>query len=223
MTRVELRRLGGGFPPLRELLFVEPDGSFTMWRSNTEIIGRFAGRVPDPTALAALVDAAERERPPAGRELVPDAAEDELRVGDHLLSTTPSDPSHGARGGLLASCRELLEALLGQPLAAVSLELPEPDVVRLAHRGTQVLPVELGSLGLRIDVYRDTTRLVTQAPELPDIHHVDAGPGWVLDLAVPPLEVPPGAMRLVRVRLVAVDNGVFVPVELSRGATATEG
>ncbi len=221
MTQVELRRLDDRFPPLRELLFVEPDGRFRMWRSNADLVGRLGGRVPDPAAFAELARAAAGERPPAGPEPVPDSAEDELRVGDRSLSTRPGQHAPGSWGDLLETCRGLLAALLDQPTAAVALELPAPDRIRIVHRGTEVLPIELGSMGIGIDVYRDTTRLGSAAPAVPEVHHVDAGPGWFLDVPVTPVDVPPGAMRLVRVQFVAVDDGVFVPVELSSSDPAS--
>jgi hypothetical protein len=217
MTRVELRRLDARFPPLRELLFVEGDGTFRMWRSNAEVVGRFAGRVPDPAGFAALIDDAVAQPAPPGADLtLPDAVEDELRVGDRRLATTPSDGSRGPWGMLLAECRDLLNALLDQPLAAVALEIPDPTLLRLVHVGGEPLSIELGSLSARAEVYRDTTKLDAVAPDLPDIHHVDVGPGWSLEIALPPLTVPLEALLLVRAQFVADDEGVYVPVELSR-------
>lgn len=216
-TRVEFRRLDDRFPPLRELLFVEPDGSFRMWRSNDEAVGRFAGTLPDPAGFATLAAAAAATAPPdGGGTSSPDATDDELRVGEAVLTTRPSDRGSGAWGAVLEACRSLLDALLDQPSAAIALELPSPGIARLVHAGSSTLPIELGAMRIAAEVYRDTSRIGAASPDSPGVHHVDAGPGWSLEIPIPQLDVPADAMLLVRIGFVADDEGVMVPVEASR-------
>jgi hypothetical protein len=232
MTPVELRRLDDRFPPLRELLFVEPDGGFRMWRSNAAVVGWFAGRLPDAAGFASLAEAAAAEEPPAspgGATRPADAVVDELRVGEMTFATAPWDRGSGAWGVLLAACRELLEALLDQPAAAVALVLPSldqgaPGTARLEHRGEGVLPVELGAASISVEAYTDAGgRVGFATAEGPGLRHVDAGPGWTADLSIPPLDVQAGTEIVVRVTFVADDEGVVVPVQLSASFIAGAG
>jgi hypothetical protein len=220
---VVFRRLDQRFPPKRELLAIDPDGTFRMWRSGARIVGRFAGRVPDPDAFAALAEAAGAEAAPPGPQLPPDAVVDSVRVGGVTFSTAPWDQGGGPWGELVIACRGLLEQLLDQPDAAVALVLPRPAIARIEHRGNGVLPIELGAASVLVEAYGPSGRLAAAPAGVPGVAHVDAGPGWTLDVAIPVLEAPAGAQVLVRVTFVAQDDGVAVPVQLGVATTRAAG
>ena len=90
---LNFQRLSGWFPPERELLTVEEDGSFTMWRSyGPSVIGRFSGAVPDVDALAGLVAATAAVEPTGPDEVEPDASVEVDRDGGRDIRDRSGDP-----------------------------------------------------------------------------------------------------------------------------------
>jgi hypothetical protein len=215
MTLVTFHRTADDPPPLREILRVEPDGTFRMWRSNAEAVGRFAGTVPGFEALAAQVGAARAAEPPAAGRQPADATLDTIEVDGFEVTLRPSQRPDGPWGGLAARLRDLLKELLAQPEAAIALDIGAAggfERVRLVQRGSSALPIKLGSLDVTLEVFRDTTTVATGHGSPIAARDVAAGPGWSEEVAVPALEVPAGTVLLVRASFVAVDDGVLVPV-----------
>lgn len=212
MTAWSFSRLSDAPPPLREQLEVAGDGTFTLWRSVGEVVGRFAGALPDPDAAAALAAAAAEVDPPPGPQLAPDATVDAVTVAGRQLRTTQHRRPDGPWGDLLALGRDLLDALVDRPAAAIAASLPSPTLLRLEHRGDGVLPVLLG--GATVDVRAwSATDLEAQAyADPPEAGSVDAGPGWSLEVPLPELPLPAGTTLAVDLSFVADDGGVLVPM-----------
>ncbi len=219
MTDVEFRRLGGAPPPEREVLAVDGEGRFTLWRSiSSPVVGRFAGTVPDQGGLAALVAAVEGE-PGTGEVEVPaDAPVEEVEVGGVLAAAEADLDPPGPWGPLLRACRQLSESLTDQPEAAVALVAvgggDRPTRWLLEHRGTATLPLELDHAELTLTLWRDGQQAGTAGTGPLAAGRVEAGPGWALDLEVPEAPDPTGGILLAKVELVAMDGGVLVPMSV---------
>lgn len=212
MTAWSFSRLSDAPPPLRELLDVADDGTFTMWRSVGEIVGRFAGTVPDAGAAAAVAADSAAGDPPAAPELAPDATVDTVTVAGRSHTTTQHRRPDGPWGDLLALGRELLDALVDQPAAAIAASLPSPTLLRLEHRGDGTLPVLLGGAVVDVRAWSPTDLVAQAYAEPPPAGAVDAGPGWVLEVPLPELPLPAGTTLAVDVSFVADDGGVLVPM-----------
>ena len=217
MRLLTFRRIGSAPPPERELLAVEDDGSFTMWRSSGFVVGRFAGRLPDVEPLWALVAATAEVDPPSTTALPPGASGEKVIVGEVTASVEARRPVDGPWGALVDAARELLDRLIDQPLAAIAATLPSPELVRLAHAGSEPFAVEFENAALAVDLWRDG-QLAGQV-ERRDLGagHVDAGAGWSWDLPVG-LDASGGGILRARVSFVARDEGVFVPLVASTPA-----
>src|SRR5438270_6614307 len=156
VTALAFRRLSFAPPPEREMLTVNDDGRFELWRSNGPIVGRFAGAVPDATALAALVSAAAATPPPAvPSALPPDAATEVVEVGDTSATVEAGEGADGPWGELISACRRLLDQLRDEPVAAVALVVESPTGARLEHRGREPLPLELDNATVAANVWHD--------------------------------------------------------------------
>jgi hypothetical protein len=216
VTAVEFRRLGGAPPPEREVLQVDGDGRFTLWRSiGSPAVGRFSGGVPDPAGLAALVAAVEGEQGTGRVEVPAGAPVEEVEVGGAVAAAEADLNPPGPWGPLLAACRRLTESLTDQPDAAVALVGVEaPGRWRLEHRGTGVLPLELDHAELLLTLWRDGQQAGTAGTGPLGAGRVEAGPGWTLELDVPGAPDPSGGILLARLELVGEDGGVLVPMSV---------
>ena len=216
MSAVEFRRLGGAPPPEREVLQVEGDGRFTLWRSiGSPAVGRFSGVVPDPAALAALVADVDGE-PGTGRvELPAGAPVEEVEVGGAVAAAEADLDPPGPWGPLQAACRRLAQSLTDQPEAAVALvAVDAPGRWRLEHRGTGLLPLELEHAELVLTLWRDGREAGSARTGPLGAGRVEAGPGWTFDLEVPGVPDPAGGILLARLELVGEDAGVLVPMSV---------
>jgi hypothetical protein len=212
VTAWSFSRLSDAPPPLREVLDVADDGTFTMWRSVGEIVGRFAGSIPGAAAAGALAADAASAEPPATLELAPDTTVDTVTVGGRTMATTQHRRPDGPWGELLALGRELLDALVDRPAAAIAASLPSPTVLRLEHRGDGTLPVLLGGAVVDVRVWSPTDLVAQVFAEPPDAGQVEVGPGWFLEVPLPELALPAGTTLAVDVSFVADDGGVLVPM-----------
>ncbi len=212
MSLVTFSRLSDWFPPERELLTVEDGGSFTMWRSfGAALVGRFGGVVPEFDALARLVAAAAAVEAPSGGEVEPDASIESTETAGATFEAEAGIRVAGPWGDLVVRCRELLDALLDQPVAAVRGSLRDDGTFRLSHEGADVLPIELGALDVRVVRWADGLEQATAQGRPTGLDHVDAGPGWELD--VPFDRSVFGTGKVVgTATFVASDSGVYAPV-----------
>jgi hypothetical protein len=222
VSLVRLSRLSDAPPPARELLDVDDDGSVAGWLSQGPAIGRFAGSVPDITGLRGLVDAAAGTDPPSTATFPHDATIDRLRVaGDELVTSDKTTPD-GAWGELLAATRALLDGLVGSPAAAIALEVAGPGLVRLVHRGSDVLPIRLETLTIDVTRWRDDNPVGSKELSGLGLGRVEAGPGWSQDLPIDGgPEGEPGDLLTAVAWFVAEDDGVYVPVLVTGRGTAS--
>lgn len=186
--KIMYTRRGGRMPPPdRELLTIQEDGAFAMWRSvNTPACGRFAGQLtPERWRALQAEGAAAMAAGPLERPILPDSAIETIQVGDTLAKLGHTDMPEGAWGELATHCRSLLADLLDAPQAAVALEVaPAAAGARLVHRGDQPLALDLTRLAVRAILwggyYEQRGNWQWAAPPGPG--RVEAGRGWGLDL-----------------------------------------
>lgn len=213
MTGLRFRRIAHAPPPERELLDVDEAGAFTMWRSRGAIVGRFAGTVPDADAVAALADAAAAADPPAAPTLPADAAGESVEVDGRSARVEAGESVPGPWGELLAACRGLLDDLRDQPAAAIEAALVDGGAtVRLEHRGTASLPLELDGTTVTARAWHEGRQVGGATGDPADLGFADAGPGWAVELPVPALGAPAGARLTVQVSMIADDDGIYVPL-----------
>jgi hypothetical protein len=224
MTMLVFGRYGTAYPPDREILRVEADGAFTMWRSyGAPAVGRFSGMVPSLTMLREQGQAAAAVSPPSAGPLEPDESVETLALdGRDEVELPAGIRLEGPWGVLLGSCRALLDELTALPSAAVVASFAGPATLRLAHAGTHPLPAELDWLTVEVTRWHEASQAghATVRPE--GLGHVEAGPAWVLDVSLDP-EVCQGPGQLVATAsFVAADDGVYVPVVATarRGGSA---
>jgi len=216
VSAVVFMRLSSAPPPLREVLEVDDDGSWRAWRSNATAVGRFAGERGGGRILDATRAAAASGPPPApAAGGVLDEATDELVVDGIAVEVASGDTPAGPWGDAFGAARDLIDDAPNHPLAAIALRIIEPGRVRLEHRGSEALEVELGSGRFEAIVY-DAAGIPTDDAFGPvDLGQVTARPGWSADLEVVPMAPAPGGKLEIEVSFVADDGGVYVPVTVS--------
>jgi hypothetical protein len=219
MSAVSFSRLSSAPPPLRELLEVEPDGSWTAWRSNGAVVGRFAGTSEEAALLVERARRAARDEPSPGDHdaSMLDSATDTVEVDGMTVEVGHGDEPAGAWGEAFAAARALLSGAVDHPLAAIALAVDRAGAIRLEHRGAATLEIELGSAGIELTSLDPDGLQVETTRSAVDLGRVEAGPGWSVEL---PLEgagapAPAGGDVLVELSFVAVDEGVYVPMMLS--------
>lgn len=214
MTMLGFGRYGTVYPPDRETLRVDADGTFTMWRSyGAPAVGRFSGVVPSPDVLRKQARAAAAVSPPTARPLEPDESVESLTLdGRDEVELPAGIRPDGPWGILLHSCRELLDELTALPSAAVVASFAGPATLRLAHAGSYPLPTELDSLVVEVTRWHESAQAGRATVHPDGLGHVEASPGWVLDVPLDP-EVCQGPGQVIATAtFVAVDDGVYVPV-----------
>jgi len=220
VTLVTWRRLSSMPPPERELLEVEPDGSFRLWRSIAPVIGRFGGSLPDDETvdLRGLVEAVGSSSAPRTGKLPPDASVEQVEIGGSLSVFEADGGVEAPWGDLLAACRRLADELVDQPTAAIALELELADGgarIRLVHRGTATLPVELAAARAKVAVWRAMLNPANATAPAFDLGRVDAGPGWSAETTAELPALEPGDKVTADARFIVDDGGVFIPVAMS--------
>jgi len=219
MPLVAFRRLNDAPPPERELLTVADDGTAEGWRSSGPVIGRFAGPVADPAGLRASVDAVAGVDPPVTSEAPPDASIETVEVEGCAASVEAGLPMDGPWGALLEACREVLDAVVEAPVAAIGADLAPSGELRLEHRGTEALAIEPASLRAELVLWRDGREAGRASVAGPGGSRIEAGPGWSLELPAPSLDLAGGGRLVATVSLVADDGGIDVPVTITARAT----
>jgi hypothetical protein len=212
MTLLRYRRLADAPPPERELLDIDEDGSFTMWRSNGPTIGRFEGQVTHIAELAGRAMAAASAAVPEAADIPADASMETVELEGGSLSVEAGEPVAGPWGEVLTACRSLLDALRDRPVAAVTLEIVDAGHARLVHAGREVLPLELDYARIGVTAWADGQQAGSGGTEGLGLGRVDAAPGWSTELTLPPVDAPTGAKVVVTVDAVADDAGLMIPV-----------
>jgi hypothetical protein len=222
VSLVRLMRLSDAPPPAREVLDVADDGSFTAWRSIHDVVGRFAGSMPDPEGLRGLVAAVSGDAPPSAGTLPLDATVDSLEAAGRELEVSANGSVDGAWGALLEACRTVLAGVGSSPVAAVALVIKGPGALRLEHRGTGPLAIELANLWVEVTRWRGDTPVGSAERSVAGHGRVEAGPGWSLDVELEggPATGDPGDLLTASASFVAEDAGVYVPVVVSGRAAA---
>lgn len=224
MTLVTWRRLSSMPPPERELLDVDADGAFRLWRSIAPVVGRFGGSLPAGAAgdLERLVAAVGSSAAPRPGSLPPDASVEQLEIaGVRSIFEAGADAS-APWGELLAACRRIAEERTDSPVAAIELEfeLAEGSArIRLVHRGTGTLPVELAAGRAKVAVWRGMLNPANVAAGF-DLGRVDAGPGWSAETTAPLPGLEAGDKVTATVTFIVDDGGVFIPVAMSATVAA---
>lgn len=212
MSAISFQRFSDRFPPERELLEIDADGTFTMWRSyGGGRAGRFAGTVTDPERVSGLVAAVTGATPPEAAEAELDASVEVLRAGDTTIEVDADRRVDGPWGDALTFCREQMRTLTSEPVAAIEGELRPDGVMRLSHVGTEALPLELAHLNVHVVSWLDGLERASSRTKPEGLGPVDAGPGWTLDVDVDPDVLNDGKI-VATATFVAVDDGIFVPV-----------
>jgi hypothetical protein len=215
VTLLAFRRFNDAPPPERELLTIEDGGAYALWRSIGPVVGRFGGRVPELEALRRLVEATSNVAAPDRSEFTPDASVEELEVGDVTATVEADDRPEGPWGELFAACRRLLAELTDQPIAAVAATIESHDRLRLDHRGTEALPLELEFARAELRLWSEGQLAATAVVEGLGPGRVEAGPGWSLTVEAPGIEADAAGILTAAVSLVADDGGVYVPLEVA--------
>jgi hypothetical protein len=149
---VNYGRTGGRRPPPdNEGLRIEDDGSFTMWRSISPAIGRFAGKL-EPGELTKIKK--EVQAAAATGDLTKQPARDGSAEGIDIAGARATlgsnDYAEGPWGVLIEHLRTLLGELISKPQAAVGLDVkPDGTSARLIHLGEKPLAVDLSNLSVR--------------------------------------------------------------------------
>jgi len=221
---IALSRTGGmRLPEFHEVLEVDGDGVFKMWRSVSKAselpspIGRFAGSVTD-AQKEALGAASKRAAGEGSRAWLvsPDSPVDRFDVDGVNATLGIHHPGEDAWKDLAALVRPLLRELTSSPLAAIALEIVDGGP-KLVHQGTEPLTLDLSTLTVRADHRRAGQSLARWTAPSPATAQgeVVAKPGWKLDL---PLEhgfdLKPGDRVTADVTFVAHNGDRLIPVGL---------
>jgi hypothetical protein len=221
---IALSRTGGlRLPQFHEVLQIDGDGAFSMWRSVSKAsdlpapIGRFGGRVAS-AQRAALDDAANRAVAEGSRTwlVTPDSPVDTFDVDGVTAKLGIHNPGEGAWKDLAQLVRPLLRELTASPLAAIALEVD--GGAKLVHQGTEPLTLDLSALAVRADHWRDGQSLTRWTPSSSPAAvqgEVAAQPGWNLELPFEHgFDMQPGDRVTVDVTFAAHDGERLIPVGL---------
>jgi hypothetical protein len=219
---IRLLRSGGLRQPRHhEVLEIVDDGTFTMWRSvsmGTPLpapIGRFAGRVAQ-TDLQALTEAAQRAAAEGSRKwrVTPDSPVDRFEVDGADATLGVRDAGDGAWQALAGLVRPLLGELTRTPVAAIALQVDRGAT--LVHQGTEPLRLDLSTLAVRADQWRDDQLEATwmSTPKATS-GEVVAESGWRLDVPFEHgFDLRPGDRVTANVTFAAHDGAQLIPVSL---------
>ena len=217
---LRVRRTGGAFPPDLELLAVEADGSFRLWRTIAEAsrppspVGAFGGTVPPALLerLSALTPAEDVTLP-----LPADAATLEVEVGGHRLQGPDDARPTGAWAEVVEVVGALLGSLTDQPVAAVALEVePDGSSAALHHRGPHGLWLSLARVGVLVTTWKAPGEVADQwrwDGDLTGDAPPDDATGWTI-----PLPFDHG-LTIIEPPTVEVEVGIELSLEEPAGAT----
>jgi len=191
---VTYRRVGGIQPPPdRELLTIDDDGSFTLWRSvgwatyPPTPVGRFSGRL-DSADVSTLQEEASSARTGGNVHLIsmPGSAIEDIQISGAHGEIATHDTPDGPWAGLVAHVRQLLGDLTAHPRAAISLQVdPAGESARLVHLGSDALRIDLTALTVQAQLWRPADYGIVRtwnAAQVPALGVTTASPGWTFDL-----------------------------------------
>lgn len=220
---------GGGLaqPPDYELLEVEDDGNFRMWRSvgwatvPPTPVGLFGGSIETADLVRLRQECAAASR--AGdlsMRMQPGIPVESIEIEGATAELTPGPTIPGDWGPLVEHLRGLLASLTQQPRAALALELgPGRETAQLVQLGGEPLRLELGAVSILVSQQTagggDLGEWRLPAADLGG--EVAAGPGWSLALPFDHgLRAAPGSRLTAIVNLVVYDeDGLDIPVSLA--------
>jgi hypothetical protein len=214
MSAIRFRRTSDHLPAEHEVLDIAADGTFSMWRSTGEAVGRFAGRVPASSAIADAIARLGTDAPPATPVLPIDASLECLDVDDRTLSIGAHEQLNGPWGEVLGRCRSLIDSLREQPSAALRLDITDVSRPALVHVGPAALTLELIEPAATVSLWRDA-QLVDSARGFADVNEqVLASSGWRLPIPVDGLTTMTGDAIVVEVGTDAYDGDRPIPVHV---------
>jgi hypothetical protein len=186
---VKYRREGGMPPPDHEVLTINQDGRYQLWRTMARAsrppspVGRFSGSIPaeEWSGLRRAIDAC-RGADAIELSLPPDAAQEKVILGKRISSwaddATPPPPFDA----LTSELRRLLGALTKSPEAAITLSLDGTSKAMLRHVGTDKLELNMSMARVRAVRREDDAAVEEWTAELNGPDQVIAEPGWEYDL-----------------------------------------
>lgn len=214
MRATRFRRTSHHSPAEHEILEITVDGTFSMWRSTGEVIGRFGGRVPEFQSLSDAVEHAAASPIPETEELPMDASLEQLDVDGRTLSMSADDEIEGSWGRLVAMTRLLIDNLRDQPRAALAIRATDPGQPELVQRGDETLVLELIQPMASVSVWRDSQLADSTSGFADVIERVDAVPGWTLAIPAGAITTQAGDIAVIEVGLDAYDGEVPLPVHV---------
>lgn len=226
--KISYSRSGGRTPPRdREILEINSEGTFSMWRSVGSAthpptpIGRFAGQLYDQGQIQ-LQEAAAKAAKAGNLKLkpLPGAATETITVDEAQARLGANDKPEGAWTDVIEQLRRLLGNLTAFPQAAVKLEVQERGrTARLVQQGPDELQLDLSGLTVRAVLWEGYNKAGDwRAKELPAgaASKVKAGPGWSFDLPFDHgFKIETGQEVVAYVTFAAFDGDRSIPVALN--------
>ena len=214
-------------PPDREILTIEEDGSFTMWRSIGSAVqppspvGRFSGQLNDQNlvSLKAAIEAVNLEGDlviklkPGSAVVNIDTGQVKARMGNH-------DEPDNSWLQLAELLKGLLKQLSQYPEAAMILTVSDDgQKTRLKHLGRRSLQLDLSQLTVRAvlwEGYKKVDDWTLSEGGAKEDDPTTADIGWQMDLPFEHLFEPRDGQSVVAyVTLSIFHEGRFIPVRLT--------
>ena len=225
---IRFTRTGGTRPPRdREILQIEDDGSFTLWRSigsatfPSTPVGRFAGTLPEETLQQ--LKAAGRAAHDTGdltRSLRPGTAIANIQIGDVKAKLGIHDEPEGPWGELLPQLSALLGELTSMPRAALGIAVAEDGLsASLRHLGTEPLSVDLSDLTVRAVLWKGYLKVgdwFAPTRETTGSETIESSEGWQYALPFDHgFELDEAHRVVAYVTLAIADGERLIPIKLS--------
>ena len=223
---IRYARSGGFRPPRdREILTIEKDGAFTMWRSIGSAVyppspvGRFAGQL-EPRTQESLTKAVQAVAHEGDIDIVPKPGSAIVNIEtDQVHARMGIHDEPGNSWGALAELLQgLLKNLTSCPVAAMDVAVSDDGKkAHLAHLGQQPLLLDLSELIVRAVLWEDHKKLGdwstsgTAAGE----DQISAAINWKLELPFDHGFDPSGEQNVVVYVTFAISHkNQFIPVRL---------
>lgn len=227
MKIINYQRYGGLRPtPNNEILKIEDDGKFRMWRSVSTAsippspIGRFEGKL-EAELNAQLWYAADAAAATGDFEIVPlpDSVIDTIKLPNAQASMGIYQQPRGPWNNLIGLLRPLLSELALFPRAAIALEvLNGGRAARLVHRGTEPLLLDLSTMKIQAILWQEEdliNRWSEPQTTFGDKVVLSAAEEWLLNLPFGHgFNITQESHVIAYVRFKAFDGEVFLPVSL---------
>jgi hypothetical protein len=216
MTLVRYERTGGRRPGDDESLEIEEGGDYTARRTVAGTrVGRFGGTLPASTLRG--LGASVREVA-AGSDLMiatpRDGATERIEVEGRTAELGSNELPGAPWRDLVRKLRRLLDGkVLASPIAALELTAAAAGV-RIAHIGSEPVAVDTGSVAVQlvrlaptgVPLERGSAGATGETATRGTRAWVEAGPGWTLDLPIPPMPLAAGESLQVLVTLLVRDG-----------------